>query len=150
MKLPRYAAERLAAARALVAQDRGAMREIAMRIAPLGYSAELRARRLLEAVQAVTRYELDGSPSRSPLATWARGSGSCADAAPLLACLAEAIGLRAELVYQIGPTMDHLTCKIKVGDRWLWAEPTIQGAELGESPAAAAMRTASAREEWAR
>lgn len=149
MNLPAYARRRLLRANALIERDLEAMRPIAVRVAPMGYDLELRARRLLEAVQGVTRYELDGSETRAPLHVWARGAGSCADAAPLLACMAESIGIPARLVYQIGAKLDHLAVKLCVDGRWLWAEPTIRGAELGESPAAAAARLASGRQEWA-
>ncbi len=96
------------------------------------------AARLLSAVQGRVRFEPErGEVFRSPRATWERGAGDCDDSATLLAALASAAGLPAELVPMgAGGAPTHVVARI-LGQ---WAETTLRGARLGEHPGAALSR----------
>lgn len=96
------------------------------------------AARLLAAVQRRVRFEHESRETfRSPKATWLRGAGDCDDSAVLVAALASAAGLPAELVPMgAGGEPTHVAARI-LGE---WAETTIPGALLGEHPSAALAR----------
>lgn len=66
--------------------------------------------------------------------------GDCDDAARALLALYLAAGLRGGLA-TLGSPPTHVAVCVELGDRWLWAEPTIPGAQLGEHPRAALRRT---------
>ncbi|MFO0562420.1 MAG: transglutaminase domain-containing protein [Polyangiales bacterium] len=75
--------------------------------------------------------------------TIARG-GDCEDLATLFVALARLAGLRARVVWlnqQIhGSALNHVFAQVFVDGRWLDAESSIAGAQLGEAPGAAARR----------
>lgn len=104
--------------------------------------AEGRARAALLAVQSLP-YVVD------PIGEWlARGSytaahgGDCLRLAPLLVAVAECAGVPGEVLWLAQPSalQDHVTARLRPDGAWLWAETTIRGARLGESPYDAADR----------
>jgi transglutaminase-like putative cysteine protease len=119
-----------------------------------------RARVLLEWLHERVRFEPDpnewteGDLYQSPRSTWQARRGDCDDTAPLLAAMLRAAGLRSRLVAmsseKYGWQPRHVsvqaylpcceTCRAGCWD-WVWCEPTIRGARVGEHPAAAALRT---------
>lgn len=62
--------------------------------------------------------------------------GDCEDRAVLFASLARAKGERVAIVWQSqdGADEDHVTCKLYRNGAWIWADPTVVGARLGEEP----------------
>lgn len=105
-------------------------------------SAAGRARAALLAVQSLP-YVVD------PIGEWlARGryvatyGGDCLRLAPLLVAVAECTGVAGEVLWLGQPSalQDHVTARLCPDGTWLWAETTIRGARLGESPYAAADR----------
>lgn len=119
-----------------------------------------RARVLLEWLHERVAFRPDpnewteGDLYQSARSTWQARRGDCDDTAPLLAAMMTAAGLRAQLVAmsseRYGWQPRHVsvkvwlpcceTCRKGCWD-WVWAEPTIRGAKLGEHPLSAAMRT---------
>lgn len=69
--------------------------------------------------------------------------GDCEDRAILFSALAAANGYRVQIVWdeQAGAPEDHVTCRLMLGGKWLWADPTVVGARIGEHPQDAARRT---------
>lgn len=67
--------------------------------------------------------------------TFAHG-GDCKDLSAALAAVYRTLGLRAEVYWitQTGRPLNHVTVRVFLGGQWRWAEPSIRGARLGESP----------------
>jgi transglutaminase-like putative cysteine protease len=121
-----------------------------------------RAAHVLGAFQRRVRFVLDASDARgfdtyqTARETIERGAGDCDDAAPLLAAVFGALGLRARLVGMRSPRQAahspyprHVTTQVWAGGRWLYAEPTLRGAQLGEHPYRAAARLRKGRRDLA-
>jgi hypothetical protein len=74
-----------------------------------------------------------------------RHGGDCDDLVIALVALERALGLRAEpyWITQHGQDINHVTSRVAIEGKWLWSEPSICGAMLGESPYEAAQRTGS-------
>ncbi len=74
-----------------------------------------------------------------------RHGGDCDDLVIALVALDRALGLRAEpyWITQHGQDINHVTSRVAIDGQWLWSEPSIRGAMLGESPYEAAQRTGS-------
>lgn len=95
-------------------------------------------------VQALP-YEPDGAGSVDlvtvDLDDALRKGGDCEERACLVAAFCDANGVRAMLEWmaQDGAPLDHVTSLVWLG-RWVWADATVPGAELGEDPRAAARR----------
>jgi transglutaminase-like putative cysteine protease len=81
---------------------------------------------------------------RSTERTIEDGIGDCDDASRALLALYRAAGLRAGLA-TLGAPPTHVAVAVQLGRRWLWAEPTVPGAQLGEHPRAAVRRTLQSR-----
>lgn len=62
--------------------------------------------------------------------------GDCKDSSVLLSSLARALGMRAEpyWVTQTGQQINHVTGRVWIEGQPLWADGSIRGAMLGESP----------------
>ena len=78
----------------------------------------------------------------SPGDVLAKG-GDCEDRAALFAALMRVRGATVRLVWlgdERAPE-DHVTVELWDGSAWLWADPTVPGARIGEEPHAAAART---------
>jgi transglutaminase-like putative cysteine protease len=62
--------------------------------------------------------------------------GDCEDRSTLLAALYAEAGLSARLAWltQPGAMEDHVSTQVRVDGVWLWADSTVEGAELGEHP----------------
>ena len=75
--------------------------------------------------------------------------GDCEDLSALLCALFTLIGLRARLVWidyeHLGAEQNHVSVKVQVNGTWMWAEPSVAGAVLGEEPRHAAIRTGDRR-----
>lgn len=115
-----------------------AMRPVVRSMAA-GRSIEL----LLSAVQLLP-YVDDPTSSDivcDPSEVIAKG-GDCDDRAVLFAALAKVAGYRAVIVWQSqdGAPQDHVTVKVWRDGAWLWADPTVPGARIGEEPHAAVDR----------
>ena len=82
-----------------------------------------------------------------PERTMAEG-GDCEDRALLFAAVAKAKGASVQIVWveQSGAPQDHVSVKIERNGAWLWADPTVVGARIGEAPADAAARTGAGGE----
>lgn len=100
---------------------------------------------LLTRVQKRVRFVRTQS-FQSPVETWVLGAGDCKSSATLFAALAASLGCRVRL-WAFGPECDsakatHVCAQVQPWKDapWYWAETTIVGAELGESPAMAALR----------
>jgi transglutaminase-like putative cysteine protease len=88
---------------------------------------------------------------RDPVGDWwqgvgftARNGGDCEDLATLFVALAFANRWAARIAWinQPGQPLNHVTAQIqpKQGGPWVWAEPSLLGARLGEHPYVAASR----------
>lgn len=102
-----------------------------------------RAALVLRTAQAAGFRPDEGCDRYGPVDYTLDHGGDCDDLAPLAICLAYAAGLEASLVYMVGPpeaAQDHVSAKIRVGDTWYWAEPSLPEARLGEHPYAAVAR----------
>lgn len=79
-------------------------------------------------------------------ATFEREGGDCEERAVWLAAALAAARIPAELVWlsQPGQEADHVTVRAHLDGRWLWADPTVPGARLGEHPQDAADRVGDA------
>jgi transglutaminase-like putative cysteine protease len=71
-----------------------------------------------------------------------RHGGDCEDLVSALVAVARAAGLTARMVWIVrqGYPLDHVSAEIRLGEAWYWADPSIPGAQLGESPFAAMER----------
>lgn len=110
--------------------------------------ARLRAEQVLAAAQALGWHaDPPGEWFQPVLATLAVG-GDCEDLAAALVALARAAGLRARIAWLDQPEypQNHVTAQISFDPMsvpgsqatWLWAEPSVDGAALGEDPYVAA------------
>jgi len=65
--------------------------------------------------------------------------GDCEDLSALFVSLAWLLGLDADLIWLEQPDrpLDHVAAKVLVGGAWLWADASVCGARVGESPYAA-------------
>jgi len=86
---------------------------------------------------------------RSTERTLVERYGDCDDSARALLALCLAAGLRAGLA-TTGTPPRHVAVVVRVGARWLWAEPTIRDAQLGEHPLSAVRRAMRDRPDLAR
>jgi transglutaminase-like putative cysteine protease len=72
--------------------------------------------------------------------------GDCEDLVVALVALMLAAGLDARVVWQeqSGAPLNHVTAQVRLptpkGPEWVWADPTVKGARLGEEPHDAAAR----------
>lgn len=73
--------------------------------------------------------------------------GTCKALACWLVAAARAAGLAARVVWipQPGEDVNHVTAQLAPAGAWLWAEPSIPGARLGEGPFEAAARLGDRR-----
>jgi len=62
--------------------------------------------------------------------------GDCKDLTIVLVAVERLLGLQAEpyWITQNGQTINHVTSRVKLDGKWFWADPSIRGAMLGESP----------------
>lgn len=65
--------------------------------------------------------------------------GDCEDLAALFVALARALGLTAELIWIEQPDrpLDHVVAQVQIDGAWYWADASVCGAKVGESPYAA-------------
>jgi transglutaminase-like putative cysteine protease len=79
-----------------------------------------------------------------PMFTLSYG-GDCEDLVGFLISIAMIVGIPAEPKWldQPGSPLNHITSRLFVDGKWLWADPTVVGARLGEHPYAAFNRTSS-------
>lgn len=65
-----------------------------------------------------------------------KNGGDCDDLGALYASLCCALGLRCVVAWitQPGQALDHVTCLVWLDGAWWFAEPSVPGAMLGESP----------------
>lgn len=80
----------------------------------------------------------------------ARHGGECKALSVLYAAVARRLGLRVEPVWitQTGRDLNHVAARVRaggVGRPWLWADASMRGAMLGESPYEAAARLDAGR-----
>lgn len=107
-----------------------------------GLPSRERAARLLARVQRLPfRYDPAGEWVQTAGETLATG-GDCEDLSALFAWLAKRAGLTTQIVWISQPSAlrDHVCAAVLLDGVWWWAEPTIPGARLGESPYDAARR----------
>lgn len=72
--------------------------------------------------------------------------GECGALATLVCACAELNGIPWQLVWRSYPDgAQHISAKLAPEGAWLWADPTVRGASLGEDPNAAALRLRSPR-----
>ena len=92
----------------------------------------LRAVQSLEYVPNTAREEWLQSVGR----TLRTRRGECKALSTTLVALYRALGLRPRVVWvdQPGAPLNHVTAKVWIDGGWLWAEPSVRGAMLGESP----------------
>lgn len=105
------------------------------------------ARSALEYVQRSIAFEIDPpGPDLvfSPAETLARRRADCEDLSILLGSIARALGVPFRIVWidrgETGYRQSHVTTELYVDGGWLYAEPSVPGAALGEEPIAAARR----------
>lgn len=98
---------------------------------------------LLRYVQYDARYIPD------PPGEWYQGAvftlawgGDCEDLAVLYVAMALVLGIRARVKWidQRDYPLNHVTVQISLNGAWVYAEPSVQGAVVGESPEDAATR----------
>lgn len=68
--------------------------------------------------------------------------GDCDDLCVLLLALLFGMRVAGKIVWMPLPAQaqDHVVCQAFIGGRWLWADPFVRGARLGEHPGEAAYR----------
>jgi hypothetical protein len=73
--------------------------------------------------------------------------GDCEDLGVMLAAVNGLLGLKSRLVwiYQPGHALNHLSTQLNVDDEWIWEDPSVRGAQLGEHPYAALQRLGTTR-----
>lgn len=114
------------------------------------------ARHVAQAILRAVQYDLlykDDPPGKEVFTSVAEtilAGGDCEDLSVVLVSALRALGIRARVVWitQEGRSLNHVTAQVSFSDpsvpdnlaEWLWAEPSIRGAELGENPYAAAAR----------
>lgn len=100
----------------------------------------------LEALAAVQSLPFRPDPGRlewfQPAGYTARFGGDCEDLVVLFVSLCRLLGLRAQVewINQPGKPLNHVTSRVFLEGGWWWAESSIRGAMLGESPYEAAER----------
>lgn len=101
-----------------------------------------RARAALLMVQALPYVPDPAGEWLQPGAYTATRGGDCEDLASLLVVVAESAGVPGELLWLAQETSirDHVTTRLLCDGRWQWAEATLRGAMLGESPYVASSR----------
>lgn len=112
-------------------------RVVAIARSLVGASEAETARAIMRFVQHGVRYERDDVQwFRSSDATLSLGVGNCVNTARLVVALARAAGLAARAVPVPNPDGEivHTAAQIRVDHEWRWAESSVPGAELGESP----------------
>lgn len=84
-----------------------------------------------------------GCDAYAPVAHTLAHGGDCDDLTPLVMALGTLTGFGARVAYLSQPDepQDHVTGMLLVDGEWLWAEPSVRGARLGEHPYDAARRT---------
>lgn len=100
--------------------------------------------RLLNAVQDRIEFVREAR-FRPPLECWNTRAGDCKSSAILFGAMAHATGAPTRLIaFGVNvPRPTHVVCQVRLSEDdpdWLWAETTIQGAELGEHPVQAMRR----------
>lgn len=82
---------------------------------------------------------------QTPAETIAANTGDCEDLVALFVAIARAAGVPAWPVFvaQSWAPWDHFAAAVRVEQRTEWAEPSVPGAYLGESPQNAARRLGS-------
>lgn len=134
--------QRLDEAVALARADLDAPALRRLRDGAAGLTPPLRAALILQRVQALGYHpDPEGEWLQSGRETAERG-GDCEDLASLFVVLAVAVGVPARVVWiaQPGRRQDHVAAQVHINGRWQWAEASILGARIGESPYAAAAR----------
>lgn len=79
------------------------------------------------------------------LATVEREGGDCEERAMYLVAHLVCAGIPARLAWIVQPPpapLDHVSAQVRLDGRWLWADPTVPGARIGERPERAAGRVA--------
>lgn len=84
----------------------------------------------------------EGLDEFAPASYTLQHGGDCDRLGTLLAGLCCLCGLisRVNWLEQPGQALDHVSVEIMLDGRWLWAEPSVPGAVLGEDPYAAVRR----------
>lgn len=104
----------------------------------------LLAEEALRAAQALPYVgDESGRDCYQPVAyTLARG-GECKALTVVYVAALRALGVRGEPVWitQTGQPLNHVAAQVDLDDRWTWADASIRGAALGESPYDALRRT---------
>lgn len=109
---------------------------------PLASRAEV----LLSRVQQLGyRPDPQGEWLQTGRETASRG-GDCEDLSALFVALCGAAGVVARMVWisQRHAPQDHVAAQVLLDGRWRWADASIRGARLGESPYEAAARLGDA------
>lgn len=157
-------AERLRVFRHLADEGRAAVRPFVapFRAGLLQLSPEARAAWALGLVWDLAVYEpdpwqADGSdtatpPERliapragrpvSPITGRPKGAGDCEDLAILLVSILQELDVvsRMDWLEQEEAAENHVSVEIRAPRGWLWADPSVEGAFVGEHPYAAARR----------
>lgn len=78
----------------------------------------------------------------SPVTGQPKGAGDCEDLAILLAAILAELRVpwRIDWLEQPGSAENHVSVEVRTADGWQWADPSVEGAEIGEHPYAAARR----------
>ena len=73
--------------------------------------------------------------------------GDCEDLGVMLVAINNLLGLQSRLVwvFQPGHPLNHLSAQLYLDGVWLWEDPSIRGARLGEHPYAALERLGTTR-----
>lgn len=129
--------------------ERGAHAPIARRLAELvrhragpGASPYKVASEALRVAQRAGYVRADEPEYFRPVAYTAVHGGDCEDLTPLLAAIATNLGIpwHIEWIDQPEQALNHVALKLRVDGAWLWADPSVCGARLGEDPYAAIER----------
>lgn len=98
--------------------------EILLRVQRLGYRADPSGEWLQRGTETAER------------------GGDCEDLGALFVALVGAAGVVARLVWLSQPSsqQDHVSAQVLLNGRWIWADASIAGARLGESPYEAVAR----------
>jgi hypothetical protein len=121
-------------------------RELA-RVAPVRTGQWYDRLRALQALREVQRLpyvpERSGTDCYQSVAYTATHGGECKALTTLLVAVLRRLGLaaRVEWIMQPGKALNHVTAQVWLDGAWFWADPSIRGAMLGESPYEALDRT---------
>jgi transglutaminase-like putative cysteine protease len=113
------------------------------REAASGSSGAQAAANVLARVQALPYVdEPPGEEWFQPAAYTLAHGGDCDDLVVLFVAAMRVLSVPATVYWitQTGQRLNHVTAQVYLSGRWLWAETTIPGARLGESPYEAARR----------